>query len=110
MYNFNKINGRGMRTTNVWQERLELGYRLFNNYLFFEQTPIVSHTYILNQRGAPKLWENISSGAPRGESPGRARSPRVPLKETYYGVFPTRKHSIWVPENMFLKLFAENSF
>ena len=26
-----------------------------------------------------------------------------PLKETYYGVFPTY-HSKWVPENMFLKL------
>ena len=28
------------------------------------------------------------------------------LKEMYYGVFPTSKHSKWVPENMFLKLFA----
>ena len=27
----------------------------------------------------------------------------------YDGVFPTSKHSIWVPENMFLKLFAGNS-
>ena len=33
-----------------------------------------------------------------------------PLKKTYYGVFTTSKHSIWVPENMFLKLFAGYSF
>jgi hypothetical protein len=32
------------------------------------------------------------------------------LKETYHGVFTTSKHSIWIPENMFLKLFAGNSF
>ena len=32
------------------------------------------------------------------------------LKETHCGVFLTSKHSIWVPDNMFLKLFAENSF
>ena len=32
------------------------------------------------------------------------------LKETYYGVFTTSKHSIWIQENMFLKLFAGYSF
>ena len=32
------------------------------------------------------------------------------LKETYYGVFTTSKHSIKVPENIFLKRFAGNSF
>ena len=30
------------------------------------------------------------------------------LKDTYYGVFPTSKPSIWGPEIMFLKLFAGN--
>ena len=28
----------------------------------------------------------------------------------YYGVFPTSKHSKLIPENMFLKPFAGNSF